>query len=494
MSPAVIAVLRARRKHSAGFDGDAESFRSGGGGSFRRMHTSRSFISRLKKKTHETRRTQVTPANLSPNSTSSPTFVDPTEEDFKARLLDDPDNVVGLTVREIIGAGKYEEEAKIISYENAKHKLLYVDGTETTDKDLYEGRWGVMVHENCWAQNWVRAQYESNFIQIAVAVLIFGNFIVSACEKVILPGEGSPEQGVFLVFEWFFGLIFTVELAWNMYGSWWGMFWASGWNWFDFIIVLISLLSLGLGNLPGISVLRLFRAFRVFRLFKRVPSLKLIIEGVGAALPGVSNAFVVLGILMGIWSIMGVEFFGTIRGEFSMNSAGVKNCEILGHSGLDEPEFGLCKFKTQEFGDFFKAMFSMWQIMTMDSWASGIARPLIYNEGHWITGPIFFISYTFIAGIIMTNVVVAILLEKYLECTSKAAAAKENEKVKKQVNNPKMRGANKAKSEYARASTVSKMDTNVVKMLHEMQKLTRQVTLMQQEIKEMKRGTVVLDA
>lgn len=119
---------------------------------------------------------------------------------------------------------------------------------------------------------------------------------------------------------------------------------------------------------------------------------QLIIEGVGAALPGVSNAFVVLGILMGIWSIMGVEFFGTIRGEFSMNSAGVKNCEILGHSGLDEPEFGLCKFKTQEFGDFFKAMFSMWQIMTMDSWASGIARPLIYNEGHWITGPIFFIS------------------------------------------------------------------------------------------------------
>lgn len=125
-----------------------------------------------------------------------------------------------------------------------------------------------------------------------------------------------------------------------------------------------------------------------------------------------------------------------------------------------------------------------------------------------------FHRYTFIAGIIMTNVVVAILLEKYLECTSKAAAAKENEKVKKQVNNPKMRGANKAKSEYARASTVSKMDSNVVstcnvlntfawtitvfyvqvKMLHEMQKLTRQVTLMQQEIKEMKRGTVVLDA
>jgi len=299
--------------------------------------------------------------------------------------------------------------------------------------------------ENCWNQEWVRHKYESNFIQIAVAVLIFANFIVSAIEKVVLPQEGSPEQFVFLIFEWFFGLIFTVELAWNMYGSWWSLFWQSGWNWFDFIIVLISLLSLGLGNLPGISVLRLFRAFRVFRLFKRVPSLKLIIEGVVASLPGVSNAFVVLGILMGIWSIMGVEFFK--------------------------------KYDEQSFGDFFKAMFTMWQIMTMDSWASGIARPLIYDHGQIIAGPIFFISFTFIAGIIMTNVVVAILLEKYLECTSKAAEAKAEAKAKKAAEkdgkkhhgppkekaatqgsrNPKMKGANKAKEEKAAKEALAAM-------------------------------------
>jgi Ion transport protein. len=39
---------------------------------------------------------------------------------------------------------------------------------------------------------------------------------------------------------------------------------------------------------------RLFRAFRVFRLFKRVESLRIIIEGVIASLPGVMNAFLVL--------------------------------------------------------------------------------------------------------------------------------------------------------------------------------------------------------
>ena len=49
-----------------------------------------------------------------------------------------------------------------------------------------------------------------------------------------------------------------------------------------------------LPDLPGITVLRLFRAFRVFRLFKRIPSLKKIIEGVLQAIPGVTQAFVVM--------------------------------------------------------------------------------------------------------------------------------------------------------------------------------------------------------
>lgn len=70
-------------------------------------------------------------------------------------------------------------------------------------------------------------------------------------------------------------------------------------NVFDFLIVSISWLSMYADQLPGIGVLRLFRAFRVFRLFRRVRSLRLIIEGVLASMPGVSNAFVVLVLLMG---------------------------------------------------------------------------------------------------------------------------------------------------------------------------------------------------
>ena len=84
------------------------------------------------------------------------------------------------------------------------------------------------------------------------------------------------------------------------------------WNWFDFVIVVSSLLSLLLEGVPGLSVLRLLRAFRVVRLFKRIESLRAIIEGVLSALPGVTDAFVILLIFMGIWSIVGVEFFANV--------------------------------------------------------------------------------------------------------------------------------------------------------------------------------------
>jgi hypothetical protein len=91
---------------------------------------------------------------------------------------------------------------------------------------------------------------------------------------------------------------------------------------------------------------------------------------------------------MGIWSIMGVSFFAD---KF--------------------PEY---------FSTFFAAMLSMIQIMSYDSWSSGITRPVVTTYG--FPSPVFFVSYVFITAIIMMNVVLAILLDKYLQ------SAKEFEK------------------------------------------------------------------
>jgi voltage-gated sodium channel len=225
--------------------------------------------------------------------------------------------------------------------------------------------------------------YGSTYTQILFAGLIFANFVVSMVEAQILPST-AQEIEIFHAFELFFTVIFATELLINMYANYFLKFWRSAWNWFDFLVVFISLLSLGVGNLPGITVLRLFRAFRVFRLFKRIPSLRKIVVGVAHALPGVASAFMLLGLVMGIWSILGVGFF---KDEFP-----------------------------DHYGDFFKAMLTSFQIMTFDGWASEVTRPILLKYGG-VYG-FYFMSYVFIASIFMANVIIAILLDKYLSATS----------------------------------------------------------------------------
>ena len=65
----------------------------------------------------------------------------------------------------------------------------------------------------------------------------------------------------------------------------------------------------------SLSLLRPFRAFRVFRLFKRVPSLNKIMVSLGKAIPGVSNAFLIMVIIMCIYAILAVEFFSQFGKE-----------------------------------------------------------------------------------------------------------------------------------------------------------------------------------
>lgn len=239
-----------------------------------------------------------------------------------------------------------------------------------------------------WMQSLSRSVYSRENVQYFFAFLIAFNFLVTISDAQLAATKTDSDLRIFNAFEWFFAAIFTVELVWNMFSHWLVPFWVSGWNIFDFVIILICWLALTLSNLPGIAVLRLLRAFRVFRLFRRIPTLKGIVEAILASLPAVGNAFVILGILMGIWSILGVEFFGA--------------------------------YDDGEFGNFAKAMFTMWQILFLDN-AGSVFRTLIFapgaNLGFW--GSAFYLTYVFCACIVILNVVIAVLLDNYLRSVAK---------------------------------------------------------------------------
>jgi len=293
--------------------------------------------------------------------------------------------------------------------------------------------------------------YTDNRVVVFVAGLIVFNFFVSMTEKQIDPGpKPLMYNRTWFSFGLFFNICFTIELGINMYSFitdkkkdvdyfWTGASWS--WNVFDFIVVSIGLLNyieMALGDsmtMPAwLSKLRLMRAFRVFRLFKRVKSLNDIIKALGRAIPGMMNAFLIMLIVMCIYAILGVEFFkyyGTCKGPSAEDDVLYDdNANFpIGLDLLDDGEFDNCggggpsasspqgivldsrgvPFGDAYFGNFGKSLYTLFQVLTGDSWSEAVGRPLMTYTPSSV---IFFVSFILVNPVILINVVVAVLLEK----------------------------------------------------------------------------------
>mmetsp|Transcript_8572 Transcript_8572/g.9615 ORF Transcript_8572/g.9615 Transcript_8572/m.9615 type:complete len:231 (-) Transcript_8572:59-751(-) len=150
----------------------------------------------------------------------------------------------------------------------------------------------------------------------------------------------------------------------------------------------------------------MMRAFRVFRLFKRVKSLHNIILSLISSIPGVSNGFVVLLLVMSIYSILGQEFFMAHGANYTFTNDLNQEVELVTARGL---EYGY-----DYWGNFGLALYTMFQVFTQESWAEGIARPLFNSNdmSQQFGVAFFFVSYMLCVGVALMNVVVAVLLEK----------------------------------------------------------------------------------
>lgn len=240
-------------------------------------------------------------------------------------------------------------------------------------------------------QKQVQQFYASNGFQILAAIAIMVNFICNAVEAELNPEDGTREADVLETFDYVFVVLFTVELAINIFGNWFFDFVSDAWNWFDTIVVIISLVSKFASDDPGLNVLRTVRAFRVFRLFKRLKSLRHIIRAITASLPAVCNAFFLVILMTMIYAIMGTTF---IR--------------------LVDPS---------NFGAFSISMYTMWRIMTFDN-AAGIT----WGVMELVTGydkllvALFVVSYQLIVAMILCNIVMAVLLDKFSEASEASKA------------------------------------------------------------------------
>jgi len=189
---------------------------------------------------------------------------------------------------------------------------------------------------------------------------------------------------------------------------------------------------------PSLGLLRPFRAFRVFRLFKKVPSLAKIMSSLAKAVPGVANAFLIMVIIMCIYAILAVEFFkdfgneGTYVTTQDHTSRGVNaawaldaNGVVMNNATVSSMTARGFTFGEEYYGTFMRALYTLFQVLTGESWSEAVARPTMFGKGGGADGKgmdggavlsgIFYVTFIIIMQIVMLNVVVAVLLEKMVE-------------------------------------------------------------------------------
>lgn len=148
-------------------------------------------------------------------------------------------------------------------------------------------------------------------------------------------------------------------------------FFKSGWNIFDFIIVIICLLP----ESGPLRILRTLRILRVLRLVRKLPRLRILVEAVLDSLPSLNWVIILLLLVFYIYGLIGTMIFGPVFDEF--------------------------------FGTLGKSMYSLFQIMTLESWSMGIARPVIKEFPFaWI----YFVTFIMIATYTSINIFIAIMV------------------------------------------------------------------------------------
>lgn len=155
------------------------------------------------------------------------------------------------------------------------------------------------------------------FDQTVLILIVISSFFLALDDPLLSP---DSEQAIFLKYsDYVMTILFTFEMLFKILaiGFLWhpGAYLQSSWNQLDFIVVLISIITIfGEERLRALRTLRALRALRPLRVVKRAPGLRIVVNAMFKAIPDVLNVVAVCCLFFLIFSILGVTFFkGQLR-------------------------------------------------------------------------------------------------------------------------------------------------------------------------------------
>ena len=210
-------------------------------------------------------------------------------------------------------------------------------------------------------------------------------------------------------------------------------FFKSAWNIFDFLVVAVALAP----ATAAFSVLRALRVLRVLRMITIVPSLKRVVGALVSALPGMGSIVLLLGLLFYVYSVMATKLFAASFPEW--------------------------------FGHIPASAYTLFQVMTLESWSMGIVRPVmdVYPYA-WL----FFIPFILSTTFTMLNLFIGIVVNAM---QSEHDVAIEEELVVKQ----KEVDAEKAEEQAARIAAQESRDM----LADEIRQLRQEIAELRQNVR-----------
>ena len=209
---------------------------------------------------------------------------------------------------------------------------------------------------------------ENKLFQNSIIGLIIANAIILGLQT-----SATVTNHIGAALEWIDHAIlavFVVELGLRML-AYRLRFFASAWNWFDFIIVGVALMPAS----EAFSALRTLRILRVLRLISAIPEMRKVVEGVLHAIPGIASVSALMLLIFYVFAVMGTQLYGASFPAW--------------------------------FGTLGDSMFTLFQIMTLEGWAMELVRPIMdVYPNSWL----YFLVYILVSTFTVLNLFIAIIV------------------------------------------------------------------------------------
>lgn len=221
-----------------------------------------------------------------------------------------------------------------------------------------------------WQLAFFRLRSNKVFETVVIAIIVLSALMVGAKTY----EEASRFTPVLNVLDWAVTIFFLIEIIIRLLAERrLRDFFKSGWNVFDFVIVVASLIPVA--HSQTILIARLLRVFRVLRLISMVPELRLLMNALLKALPRMGYVALFMFIIFYIYGAVGSFLFHDINPDYWDNIT--------------------------------VAVLTLFRIATFDSWTALMYETMQVYSWAWI----YFISFIFLSAFIFLNMMIGIVLE-----------------------------------------------------------------------------------